>query len=177
MGEIRSTLDLVMEKTRNLSLSAEEKASQKRVEFGKRLQGLLQRYADDTESLEMLQDGIVKLGAEMDVTDATLQIEAVFKRIDPDRDNRRWLVLLESMVPAATDPLQEALAAYDQQRAVLKVIVEKKLLGQLAEHHGIQGAAVKPNATQDPGYQKNLISLRRETQTQIDSISQKCIKS
>ena len=33
MGEIKSTLDLVMEKTRHLTLSQEEKDAQKKVEI------------------------------------------------------------------------------------------------------------------------------------------------
>lgn len=170
MGEIKSTLDLVMEKTRNLSLSAEEKESLKRTDFEKRLQSLLQQYADDIESVETLQRRIKSLQEELDVTDATLQVEAVFKRIDPDRDNGRWLVLLESMAPAAAGPLQESLAAYDQQRADLTTAAEQRLVEQLAQRHGIQGTAVKPNPTHDPDYQQNLAALMRWTQPRIDAV-------
>ena len=42
MGEIKSTLDLVMEKTKNLSLSDEERLGQKNKEIASRIRGLLQ---------------------------------------------------------------------------------------------------------------------------------------
>ena len=41
MSEIKSTLDLVMERTRQMTLSAEEKAHQKKADCEKRLQSLL----------------------------------------------------------------------------------------------------------------------------------------
>ena len=55
MGEIKSTLDLVMEKTRHLTLSQEEKEEQKHIEVDKRLKGLLQKYQDNLLKKEQLE--------------------------------------------------------------------------------------------------------------------------
>ena len=44
MGEIKSTLDLVLEKTKNLNLSDAEKQDQKNVEIESRLRGLLHKH-------------------------------------------------------------------------------------------------------------------------------------
>jgi len=55
MGEIRSTLDLVMEKTRNLTLSKEEKEKQDNEELRKKLNGLLEQFQDN-----MLRKGELK---------------------------------------------------------------------------------------------------------------------
>jgi hypothetical protein len=46
MAEIKSTLDLVMEKTKNLNLSNAEKQDQKNKEMESRLRGLVQKYQD-----------------------------------------------------------------------------------------------------------------------------------
>ena len=43
MGEIKSTLDLVLEKTKNLTLSSEEKEEQKQKEIEKRIKGMMQK--------------------------------------------------------------------------------------------------------------------------------------
>ena len=64
MGEIKSTLDLVMEKTRHLTLSQEEKDSQKKVEVHKRLKGLVQKYRDNL----LKKDG---LGKELEILNKT----------------------------------------------------------------------------------------------------------
>jgi len=54
MGEIKSTLDLVMEKTRHLTLSAEEKIDREKEEAKKGLNGFLQKYKDNVINLEEL---------------------------------------------------------------------------------------------------------------------------
>ena len=67
MGEIKSTLDLVMEKTRHLTLSQEEKKAQKEIEVNKRLQGLLQKYQDNLLKKENLKKELDHLKIEYDL--------------------------------------------------------------------------------------------------------------
>ena len=61
MGEIKSTLDLVMEKTKHLSLSDEEKQNQKNSEIEKRVNGLLQKCRDQILSTDELQKEYARL--------------------------------------------------------------------------------------------------------------------
>ena len=172
MGEIKSTLDLVMERTRHLSLSAEEKEAQRREAFGKRLQGLLQQYADGAMPMDELQDRMTALGKETGVTGNRLSVKAVLDRIDPDQDNDRWLALLEHLAPAIGRPLVAMLAAYKEDQAVLLQTGQKQLREQLFQDHGIAGAAVVPNPRQDPAIQKNLMALRNETTGKVEKLLQ-----
>jgi len=55
MGEIKSTLDLVLEKTKHLSLTSEERQLQQQNEIKKRIGGLLQKYQNKLVSGEQLQ--------------------------------------------------------------------------------------------------------------------------
>ena len=61
MGEIKSTLDIVLEKTKHLKLSQDEKRAQKSKEFEKRLMGLLQKYLDQLLNLHQLQKELNRL--------------------------------------------------------------------------------------------------------------------
>lgn len=54
MGEIKSTLDLVMDKTRHLTLSDEEKQEQKEKEFKKNLKGPAQKFQDIKDRFDKL---------------------------------------------------------------------------------------------------------------------------
>ena len=47
MGEIKSTLDLVLEKTRHLSQSSGEKQAQTQKDTDNRINGMLQKYLDE----------------------------------------------------------------------------------------------------------------------------------
>ena len=55
MAEIKSTLDLVMEKTRNLSLSSEERAEQKSKEIRSQIRGLIQKFQDQIISSDRFE--------------------------------------------------------------------------------------------------------------------------
>jgi hypothetical protein len=172
MVEIKSTLDLVMERTRHLSLSAEEKAQQQREEFQKRLQGLLQQYADDAVSMDELPNRLTALQDEFSVTEGRVPA-AVLGRIDPDQENTRWLDLLVVLAPEVIAHLREVLAIYAESR---KELLEGSLQNwrqRLAEDYGISGSAVVPNTQKDPQFQAGLAALRREVQKEIDQLAQR----
>ena len=171
MGEIRSTLDLVMEKTRNLSLSEEEKTRQKKADFTRRLQGLLQQYADGGDSVESAVKRMAALKAEFDLSNPELITREILGRIDPDRENDRWIDLLGTLVPEALAPLQIILEAHRKNRARLLRTAQKRLRENLFRSCGIEGSAVVPNPDKDPDYAEATGALTAETRSAIEAIS------
>ena len=170
MGEIKSTLDLVMERTRHLSLSAEEKEEQRREDFEKRLQGLLQQYADEGVALDELRDRMAELQKEAGITNQKMAADAVLRRIDPDRENDRWLALLDDLAPDIGRPLKDILAAHLKDRAALLLAGQEQVRDRLARDHGITGTAVVPNPGQDPAVQENLAALKDATTAKIEAL-------
>ena len=172
MGEIKSTLDLVMERTRHLSLSAEEKEEQQRQDFEKKLQGFLQQYADEAMSMDGLRERITALEKETGVAGHELSVEAVLRRIDPDRDNHRWMVVLEHLAPDVCRPLKKILEAYGKEQAALLQTGRRLLGDRLAREDGITGSAVVPNPRKDPANQKKLTDLLHLTRTKIEALAE-----
>lgn len=170
MGEIKSTLDLVMERTRHLSLSEEERTHQHRTAFHKRLQGLLQQHADDAITVDVLKDRIVSLQAELDVKDRHALITGIGDRIDPDRDNRRWLELLGEMAPDVCKPLATVLADHSQRRRARLREGEDRLRQHLISENDIAGTAVVPNPLKDRDCRADLAALRQETRDRLAAI-------
>ena len=78
MGEIKSTLDLVMEKTRHLSLSSAEKQKQKSIEIENRIKDLLQKYEDQIVSTDNLKTEFDKIKTEFSLSDDTNFIKKIF---------------------------------------------------------------------------------------------------
>jgi hypothetical protein len=171
MGEIKSTLDLVMERTRHLSMSEEERARQKRADFEKRLQGVLQRYEDGGMSVESFLEKLEGLRSELKVEQAGILPEAVLSRIDPEKNNEGWLALLERVRPAACDPLRAALAEYREKKSGLRRKAEERLLERLVRDRGIDGSAVIPNPDKDAGFREAVSALGKKTHTAIEEIS------
>jgi hypothetical protein len=171
MGEIKSTLDLVMERTRHLSMSSEEKAKQQRADFEKRLAGLLQKYDDKALKMAELLNQIKHLQGELKISEPETIEKAILSRIDPDQDNAHWLALIDNLMPPVCDPLKNILGVYNDQKALLFQKSERVLLDRLNRFYGIRGSAVIPNPHKDAQFQKEISALQNNTQAKIASIS------
>jgi hypothetical protein len=171
MGEIKSTLDLVMERTRHLSLSKEEKQRQRKSDFEKRLQGLLQQYADHALRLDALLDRIDGLQAEFECDDRDAVVKASIHRVAPGQDNAPWLALLARLAPATCEPLSEILAVYHRQETLLMKTAGAQQRSRLASKQGIRGSALRPNLQKDASYQEGLAALQAEAQNGIASLT------
>ena len=169
MGEIKSTLDLVMERTRHLSFSDEERTRQQKDAFDKRLQGLLQQVADGALTVDVVIDRIAALQAELNVNGRQPVAAGIVGRIDPDRDNRTWLDLLALLDPAVCAPLENVLADYRKNRSALLRSGEERLRDRLARDHGISGSAVIPNPLKEPACRQDLVDLKQRALSDIQS--------
>lgn len=169
MGEIKSAIELAMERTSNMSLSKEERARQKQEDFEKMMNGAIQHYADGFFSIDDFRDRIIKLNLEYNTKDNKMLISSVLKRIDPERDNKRWLDLLSILEPAFCDSLQRILSDYHTEQSKLIKAAKGQVLQQLAQK-GIFGSAIEPNPGKDSLYQSKISDLRNQTQTRIGSI-------
>jgi hypothetical protein len=170
MGEIKSTLDLVMERTRHLSMSTEEKIRQQREEFTRRLHGVLQQFGDGALSIEKLRERISGLQSEFDVADQALLLQTVFSRIDPDSENAALLNLLRRMDPAISERINSILGEHHKTLTSLLDEVHGRELDRLAREWGICGSAVMPNPNRDIVYKERVEALRRQTRQRIEAI-------
>ena len=168
MGEIKSTLDLVMEKTKNLSLSAEEKQAHKTQEIESRIRGLLQKFKDEAMSADHFKSGYQKLQKDYDLPDHTHLITGLCGQIELGADNQNLIELLAefgvSKIEGLTSVLQEFQTvrdtAADQRRGILK--------DQLSQTHFVSGSAVVPNLENDDGWQKAAEEIREKYGALLD---------
>ena len=177
MGEIKSTLDLVLERTHHLSLSDEEKARQQKADFDKRMQGLLQQYADGILSVDTLQDRAASLRAELGVKDRGVLVAAIVGRIDPDQDNRRWLALTDTTAPALRHSLENILAEFSHRKRETLQESENRFREHLASQHGIAGSAVVPNPLKDSTCRADLAALRQQALDRLEAALDQALQS
>lgn len=171
MGEIKSTLDLVMERTRHLSLTAEEREAQRQEAFEKRLQGLLQQYADEALTAEAFHQETAALQTAHDAGRRRELVAAVLGRVDPDRANHRWLALMEDLAPDVCQPLRDLLQDHRRKRDRCRQAARDTIADRLADQYGIRGSAVVPNADRDSATRKELNALRDETRASIAALA------
>jgi hypothetical protein len=145
MGEIKSTLDLVMEKTRHLTLSQKEKEEQKQIEVNKRLKGLLQKYQDNLLRKEQLEQELGSLRKTFDLNVNEMLLHILLDGLKLGSNNISLLVLLSAICGLDVSGLEELFHDFQNtiEIAAQKRIEEVK--ANLAKKRLISGSAVVPN--------------------------------
>jgi hypothetical protein len=170
LGEIRSTLDLIMDRTRGMSLSQEEKASLQAEELRKRAGGFRIRLLDDPSRADEI---LATLASESE-TDRQLLLSLIWnimvEGLPADEGLLKYLPIMEKL-PAGkinVGTLHELRASFKswlkargEERK--KVIArEKKKLAAA----GISGSAVVPKipkgSGEEQGFEQELVRVRNE---------------
>jgi hypothetical protein len=150
MGEIRSTLDIIMEKTKGLAMTAEERKTIQRNEIEGKVRGLIQRYLDGALGLEKLRDEIAAMeGDRQDLAVESLKQEC--NHFDPDGDASPYLKILETVLKADTGPVKKVLSAYHDKMDQRKRSWEARAMERL-RRRDMSGSALVPNLRADPAW-------------------------
>ena len=160
MGEIKSTLDLVMEKTKNLSLSDEERQGQKNKEFESRIRGLLQKFKDQVLNSDNLRSEYQKLQKNYDLSANAPLIKEICRQIELGKDNHAWFELLDQFKVADIEGITSILHEFDEVIDAAARERSKILKDKLAEAHFISGPAVVPNLEADETWQEKAGEIR-----------------
>jgi ribosomal protein S20 len=160
MGEIKSTLDLVMEKTKNLSLSDEERQGQKNKEIESRIRGLLQRFYDEALKVDKLKSEYQKLQKDYDLPDNTALIKEICRQIELGKDNHAFFDLLAEFKVTDIEGITSVLHEFDDVIDAAARERSKILHAKLAEEHFISGPAVVPNLEADKVWQEQAGEIR-----------------
>ncbi len=160
MAEIKSTLELVMERTRHLKLTEEDKREQALAEFKGGLGGLLQKVQDGVLGLDRFR---VELGALQGRTlpgETATVIEELAARLGLDGDNGWVLKLLGGACEVNTDELAAVFHDYRQACENLDQTRTGEFRKDLLARYGIRGSAVIPNLAADPAWATERQQLR-----------------
>ena len=82
MGEIKSTLDLVMEKTKHLILSEDEKVDQRRKEIGQKIKGLIKKYQDGVLTMDRFENELQSIQNDYKIGYRSMVTQDIINRFD-----------------------------------------------------------------------------------------------
>lgn len=170
MGEIRSTLDLIMDRTRGMSLSLEEKESLHMEELRKRANGFKMRFLDDPSRVDEV---LSTLGSESESDQRLLHAliwSAMLETLPADDEILKYLRIMEVLPAGRTNAstLHELRSSFkswlktrggDRKKVLAR---EKKRLAAV----GISGSAVEPKIPKgtvgEQGFEQELEKFKKE---------------
>jgi hypothetical protein len=147
MAEIKSTIELMMERTKNLTMTGEEKAQLRQKELTEKARGWLVRYLDGILSLESLKAEMMQESEDIRELKKILQ-PLIGEYIDPERDQERLFPLLIGLFDVDASVLTGTLDTYRTQKKALYEKRAEEMLVHLGEL-GIEGSAVVANPDKD----------------------------
>lgn len=159
MAEIKSTLDLVMERTKNMTLSEEEKKEQQAGEFVKKLNGLIQKYTDGILSLEHFGRDFEKLDAG-GLNRREMLAGELSGKIGLEKDNDALFDLLERFCGTDVKKIAGILDDYGHAFETARQKRIKSFGKQLQKSHSIRGSAILPDLDSDEEWQRELAEIQ-----------------
>jgi hypothetical protein len=148
MGEIKSTLDIVMERTRHLTMTQEEKDDLRRKEVTGKVRGWIQKYLDEQLNAERLVTEMDSIDTdERQDIDHTMKAELI-EQLQPDGDNIKVFELIDRFTDLETDRLKRVISEFQEMAAKERGDVARRMTHDLAQR-GISGTAVVPNLELD----------------------------
>ena len=172
MGEIKSTLDIIMEKTKGLTMTEEEKEAFRKKETAGKVKGLFQRFLDGFIDAERLKDEIGSLGEERYAVAREALLRECMGRMEPGADDTILLDALENAAGLDIAPIRKIILDYnqdlEQQKMDRKQVLQENLKGL-----GISGSAVIPNIHADQEWIRHLSEMNKGFREKVETLFHK----
>jgi len=168
MGEIKSTLELVLEKTKHLTLTEQEIEEQQQAELKMKVAGLLQRYEDKILRKEQVKKELADLQERYGLSGYTFLNDAIIDKLALDTDNGPLLSLLEEFSGLNVTEFERIGEDYHQ---AVQSATKRKVAAatqDLREKHGISGSAIIPNLDADAVWKTELQGIADEFQQRLE---------
>ena len=171
MGEIKSTLDIIMEKTKGMTMSDEEKREMKKKEVSDRIRGLTQKFLDGIITYENLKEEIRP--EDEDEKEMTLKAvtDILFPWLIPGEDNSTALRVMEIFDEIDVKSIEKIIVESEQEieneRGKFKNDLGKKI-----KEKGISGTAVITNLNADKEWVQKVEDIKKEFSEKLTGISQ-----
>jgi hypothetical protein len=169
MGEIKSTLDIVMEKTKHLTLTDEERAAQRKDEMTNKLRGLIQGSLDGSIDVYKMKNEIETFAGDRWDEAIALLIELCVHNIDLLKDNRVFIQILEEVAQVNPAPFRQVLSSFEEEIKEGYHKAQARLSLALKEK-GISGSAVVPNVEADEAWQNELLRMENRFREAVSSV-------
>jgi len=160
VAEIKSTLDLIMERTKNLTLTEEEKGAIRTREGKAKARGWFQRYSDGALSIRDLEKHMEQERASFPEAAALLREECL-AHVDPEGDNQKIFQIMEEILAIDPGPFQSLVDHFQEELGQLRSGATRDALDTL-HAQGVSGTAVIPNLNISPVWNASLESARKQ---------------
>ncbi len=175
MGEIKSTIELAMERTKKFALSNKEKEEIKKKEVLQKASGLFHRYRDGHLSLNEVLKEVGKMDEKTATTVKKSLLSQWIDGLSLNDEHERILKGIEALKCQSLDEVKRKfhrlLSQYQEEKETLKEKTNVQLMEALKKE-GIYGSAVEPNLEKNELWKKEEEKLDHSYKMKLEEIKQ-----
>lgn len=168
MAKIKSTLDLVMERTKDISITQEEKDTLHKKEWTEKAMSWVRKVLDRKMTLSELKSSLKKDEGSYPEIRSMLK-DGLVAHIDPDDDNSPVFEALQEVLDVEADPYLSLISGYHERLAAAYAENLDRARSALKEN-GVSGAAVVPNLAGDEAWAATHRRLKAELVNRLKGI-------
>ncbi len=158
MAEIRSTLDIIMEKAKGLTVTDEDKKDFAEKEVQGRVKGFFQKTLDGILSIQQLKAEMASFDEERQPAAKKELREACLNAMTVEGDNQSLFEMLDQLLECDIKPLLDQIDEFQEQQ---KKEHSKRAEAQIEtlKSLGVSGSAIIPNLRANPSWRSYLSHL------------------
>jgi hypothetical protein len=168
MAKIKSTLDLVMERTKNLAMSREDREALQRKEWEDKARGWAQMLLDQKITIDELMKEFTVGSSCYSALAEILHVELT-RHLDPDGDNSIILKALTEVLGFEVKPFTDFIKDYHARYELYRQEHQGRLLSEL-KARGVSGTALVPNIDHDEIWQGFVKGLKDRFRQKIQAL-------
>ena len=175
MGEIKSTFELAMERTKKFEISNEERAEIKRKEIMQKVTSLFNRYLEGDLPLNEILKEIEKMEEKTAIVMKRSLLSQWIDALSLNGEGERLFKGIESLKQRSIDEVKQNFHRLLSQYQKEKKKVEEALRIQFTEalkRDGIYGSAVEPKLEGNELWKKENEKLNQSYRTQLEEIKE-----
>ncbi len=177
MSEIKSTLELALERTRNMTLSDEEKREAALNQFRQELNGLLHKFLEGHMDFDQFRRKMREMERPAGAITEKILAGEVLHRITPRGENDKHLQILSEICGIEAGKIEKLLQDHLSQVRAMELERIAELKKELRDSRQIYGRAVRPNLAADSTWNETestaahrvLEAVKREVESLITS--------
>jgi ElaB/YqjD/DUF883 family membrane-anchored ribosome-binding protein len=175
VAEIKSTLELAMERTKKITISKEERDEIKQKESLQKVNGLFHRYREGLLSLNEILREIERMDQKTRTMTKEILLSQWIDALSLNEEDEKLLEGIEALKGQEMDEVRAKLHHLLSQYQREKDRVKEEVTGRSTEalrKDGISGSAVEPKIEGSKLWKKEMEKLDRSYQIKLDEIKE-----
>jgi DNA-binding CsgD family transcriptional regulator len=168
MAEIKSTLDIIMERTKNLTMTDKEKASFRQNEIEGKAKGWIQKYKDGVIGLDTLRSDFEKERKEYPEVRQILQSQ-LLDCLRLMGDNGKILRLLEDVLGISTNTIKNTIQSLKHEMEALRIRRIESRAEELKKRK-IYGSSVVPNPDHGGDWRESILEAELDLKKRLRAL-------